>query len=71
MNKKYHYYASCFPNFFLQNGELCDKEYELEEIDESHGEVKVVGMEMTACCEGGQKCSRPTTPTFPAHNRYK
>ncbi|XP_033221782.1 uncharacterized protein LOC117175986 isoform X2 [Belonocnema kinseyi] len=50
--------------------ELCDKKYELEDIDDSHGEVKVVGMEMTTSCEGGQKCSRPTTPTFPAHNSH-
>lgn len=56
-------------NLLLQDEELCDKEYELEDIDDSHGEVEVVGMEMMASCEGGQKCSRPTTPTFPAHNR--
>ncbi|KYQ58743.1 hypothetical protein ALC60_02391 [Trachymyrmex zeteki] len=28
--------------------------------------VKVMGMEMTASCESGQKCSRPTTPIIPA-----
>ncbi|XP_033221783.1 uncharacterized protein LOC117175986 isoform X3 [Belonocnema kinseyi] len=54
----------------LKDEELCDKKYELEDIDDSHGEVKVVGMEMTTSCEGGQKCSRPTTPTFPAHNSH-
>ncbi|XP_066588080.1 neurofilament medium polypeptide-like, partial [Prorops nasuta] len=34
--------------------------------DSQSPSVKVLGMEMTACCEGGQKCtSRPTTPIFP------
>lgn len=27
--------------------------------------IKVMGMEMTASCESGQKCSRPTTPIIP------
>ncbi|KAL6443057.1 hypothetical protein ACFW04_002796 [Cataglyphis niger] len=35
-----------------------------EELDavEQSPTVKVMGMEMTASCESGQKCSRPTTP---------
>ncbi|RLU25912.1 hypothetical protein DMN91_002074 [Ooceraea biroi] len=38
-----------------------------EEIDvaEHSPTVKVMGMEMTASCESGQKCSRPTTPIIP------
>ncbi|KAK2575165.1 hypothetical protein KPH14_002568 [Odynerus spinipes] len=37
---------------------------EVENIEQSPT-VKVMGMEMTASCEGGQKCSRPTTPIIP------
>lgn len=29
-----------------------------------------MGMEMTASCESGQKCSRPTTPIIPTPPRY-
>ncbi|CAL1688520.1 unnamed protein product [Lasius platythorax] len=38
-----------------------------EELDavEQSPTVKVMGMEMTASCESGQKCSRPTTPIIP------
>ncbi|XP_014296060.2 uncharacterized protein LOC103572661 isoform X2 [Microplitis demolitor] len=36
---------------------------EIEELDRSSPTVKVMGMEMTANCEGGQKISRPSTPT--------
>ncbi|XP_057324529.1 uncharacterized protein LOC130667101 isoform X2 [Microplitis mediator] len=35
----------------------------IEELDRSSPTVKVIGMEMTANCEGGQKISRPSTPT--------
>ncbi|XP_025072973.1 uncharacterized protein LOC105422488 isoform X2 [Pogonomyrmex barbatus] len=40
---------------------------ESEELDaaEQSPTVKVMGMEMTASCESGQKCSRPTTPIIP------
>ncbi|XP_044576334.1 resistance to inhibitors of cholinesterase protein 3 isoform X2 [Cotesia glomerata] len=34
----------------------------VEELDRSSPTVKVMGMEMTANCEGGQKISRPSTP---------
>ncbi|KAL0111785.1 hypothetical protein PUN28_013164 [Cardiocondyla obscurior] len=39
-----------------------------EELDvaEQSPTVKVMGMEMTASCESGQKCSRPTTPIIPS-----
>lgn len=37
-------------------------ENELEEFHEASPTVKVLNMEMTTSCEGGQKCSRPTTP---------
>ncbi|XP_058793868.1 eukaryotic translation initiation factor 5B isoform X2 [Phymastichus coffea] len=40
-----------------------DKKYE-KEIYEATPTVKVVNMEMTATCEGGQRYSRPTTPTL-------
>uniref|UniRef100_U5EU34 Putative receptor associated protein ric-3 n=1 Tax=Corethrella appendiculata TaxID=1370023 RepID=U5EU34_9DIPT len=35
----------------------------LESSDKEKGTVKVLGMEMTATCEGGKKWSRPNTPT--------
>lgn len=43
-----------------------------EELDavEQSPTVKVMGMEMTASCESGQKCSRPTTPIIPTQPRY-
>lgn len=43
-----------------------------EELDavEQSPTVKVMGMEMTASCESGQKCSRPTTPIIPTPPRY-
>lgn len=43
-----------------------------EELDavEQSPTVKVMGMEMTASCESGQKCSRPTTPIIPIPPRY-
>ncbi|CAD6235421.1 GSCOCG00007891001-RA-CDS [Cotesia congregata] len=34
----------------------------IEELDRSSPTVKVMGMEMTTNCEGGQKISRPSTP---------
>ncbi|KAJ8678811.1 hypothetical protein QAD02_014598 [Eretmocerus hayati] len=37
---------------------------ELEEYHETSPTVKVVNMEMTASCEGGQMRSRPTTPVL-------
>lgn len=40
------------------------EDQEVENIEQSPT-VKVMGMEMTASCEGGQKCSRPTTPIIP------
>ncbi|KAK0090400.1 hypothetical protein PV325_000682 [Microctonus aethiopoides] len=36
-----------------------------DELDESSPTVKIMGMETTASCEGGQKISRPTTPIIP------
>ncbi|XP_023287486.1 uncharacterized protein LOC111673866 isoform X2 [Orussus abietinus] len=51
--------------------ELSSKEdTELEEIEESSPTVKVVGMEMTAACEGGQRGSRPTTPLTPVSHSH-
>ncbi|XP_014598358.1 PREDICTED: resistance to inhibitors of cholinesterase protein 3 isoform X3 [Polistes canadensis] len=41
-----------------------NEDQEVESIEQSPT-VKVMGMEMTASCEGGQKCSRPTTPIIP------
>ncbi|XP_018396796.1 PREDICTED: uncharacterized protein LOC108775022 isoform X3 [Cyphomyrmex costatus] len=42
------------------------KEDEELDVAEQPPTVKVMGMEMTASCESGQKCSRPTTPIIPA-----
>lgn len=40
------------------------EEKDLDEFYEASPTVKVLNMEMTTSCEGGQKCtSRPTTPT--------
>lgn len=42
-----------------------------EELDvEQSPTVKVMGMEMTASCESGQKYNRPTTPIIPIPPRY-
>ncbi|XP_011299815.1 ABC transporter F family member 4 [Fopius arisanus] len=51
-------------------GEYLDKQcYQGEdgmgETDDSGSAMKVMGMEMTATSESGQKISRPTTPIFP------
>lgn len=35
---------------------------DIEDVDESSPTVKVVGMEMTTSCEGGQKWNTPGTP---------
>lgn len=50
----------------------CTCDQELENVHESVPSVKVVNMEVTASGEGGQKLSRPTTPTIllPPH-RYR
>ncbi|XP_020278079.1 uncharacterized protein LOC109851907 isoform X4 [Pseudomyrmex gracilis] len=46
--------------------ELHGKEDEELDVEaEQSPTVKVMGMEMTASCESGQKCSRPTTPIIP------
>ncbi|XP_072751345.1 uncharacterized protein Ric-3 isoform X5 [Anoplolepis gracilipes] len=44
-----------------------------EELDavEQSPTVKVMGMEMTASCESGQKCSRPTTPIIPVSSNVE
>lgn len=47
------------------------REGEELEIVEQSPTVKVMGMEMTASCESGQKCSRPTTPIIPTPPRYR
>lgn len=36
-----------------------------QEPEQDQTSVKVLGMEMTASCEGGQKWSRPGSPVVP------
>lgn len=43
---------------------------ELEEYCETAPIVKVVNMEMTASCQGGQRSNRPTTPILINPQRY-
>ncbi|KAJ8934957.1 hypothetical protein NQ318_007196 [Aromia moschata] len=43
-----------------------DQEIESRPPEEDQPTVKVLGMEMTASCEGGKKWSRPDSPVLPA-----
>ncbi|XP_024945217.1 uncharacterized protein LOC107272140 isoform X5 [Cephus cinctus] len=50
------------------------EDYEVEAVEmeeEASPTVKIMGMEMTASCEGGQRCSRPSTPVIPSHSHVE
>lgn len=46
------------------NAELAENQSNQVEVEEATPKVKVVGLEMMAKCEGGQKWSRPATPNL-------
>lgn len=62
-----------FFSIYRLQGECLDKDcpgigsHCFDEVDDCSPTVKIMGMDLTASCEGGQKISRPTTPIIPPH----
>lgn len=49
----------------VANGNVSNGSAVIAPQEEEQTSVKVLGMEMTASCEGGQKWSRPDSPIIP------